>query len=313
MRLITCLLLLSCTLHAQDLEKAIQLFNDRKHDEARKIFETVKEGHQRYHQARYYLGRISFINKEYDEAEEYLEESIEANSKMADYHYWLGNVIGTVAQTANTIRQGMLAPKIKSAYEQAVALDQQHLGALNGLIEYYTQAPGFMGGSWEKAEETARKIMKFNKAEGHRAMAVVYQRQEKMNEAEQQYLAAYKADPAYVNALTVFYTNNKMYDKAFSLFDEMLKKNPEDMSAAYQFGKACALSGKRLDAGESYLTKYLSYTPKANEPSHAGANMRLGQIKEKKGDKQGAKRFYEKALQLDNTMKEAREGLDRTK
>jgi hypothetical protein len=85
------------------------------------------------------------------------------------------------------------------------------------------------------------------------------------------------------------------------------------MLASYQIGKLAAISGKKLDDGEKYLLKYLSYQPKQNEPSHAGANMRLAQIKEKRGNKPEAKKLYEIALKMDGNLKEAKEGLARLK
>ena len=55
----------------------------------------------------------------------------------------------------------------------------------------------------------------------------------------------------------------------------------------------------------------MTHTPVKNEPSHAGANMRLAQIHEKKGTNKEAKRLYEVALKADDTLKEAKEGLER--
>lgn len=313
MRLLFACLIISFSASAQVSDKAVQLFNDKKFDDAAKLFAGVKEGQKEYDRAQYYLGRICFSKNQLDDAEDHFETAIETNGKVADYHYWMGNLLGSIAQEANTLKQGMLAPKIKAAYEKTVELEPQHLGGLTGLIEFYTQAPGFMGGSWEKAEECAKRIMKFNPAEGHKSMAVIYQRQEKFSDAEREYVAAYKADPQYVHVLSNFYFGQKQYDKAFQLFESILKQSPDNMSIAYQYGKTCAISGKRLDLGEKYLLQYLSYTPKPNEPGHGGANMRLAQIKEKKGSKTEAKSLYEKALQLDATLKEAREGLARTK
>jgi hypothetical protein len=81
--------------------------------------------------------------------------------------------------------------------------------------------------------------------------------------------------------------------------------------ATYQIGKTSALSGQRLERGEVCLKKYLTYQPQKNEPSHAGANMRLAQIMEKAGKKTEAKKLYEAALKGDATLKEAKEGLER--
>ena len=71
------------------------------------------------------------------------------------------------------------------------------------------------------------------------------------------------------------------------------------------------LNKQKLDRGEECLKKYLTHTPAQNEPSHAGANMRLAQIKEKRGNKAEAKKLFETALKMDGSLKEAKEGLER--
>jgi tetratricopeptide (TPR) repeat protein len=313
MHLLLLFLFIPVIVQSQSLEQAKKLWDEHKPSEAKKLLTSIAEGQPDYAAAQYYLGRISFDEKNYDQAEEHFEEAIDVNDKIADYHYWYGNTLGNIAQASNTFKQGMLAPKIKSEFEKTVALDPSNLNAHWGLIEFYTQAPGFMGGSWEKAEETAKAILKIKKAEGYRALAVVYERQEKFQEAETQYKQAAFEEPAYIYSLSNFYVKQKKYDKVFAIFEEALKKNKEDMLATYQIGKVSAISGQKLDQGEACLLRYLSYQPKQNEPSIAGANMRLAQIKEKKGSKPDAKRYYEKALQLDGNLKEAKEGLSRVK
>ena len=313
MRLSLLLILLSTGLYSQNLEKAKKLFEDRKYEEAKQLLVSVDDDQKDYAASRYYLGRIAFDQKRFEEAEEYLEEAVEANDKVADYHYWYGSAMGTIAQNSNTFKQGILAPRIKSEFEKTVALDAKNMDAHWGLIEFYTQAPGFMGGSWEKAEETAKGIMKINKAEGCRALGIVYERQEKFAEAEGQFIQAYKLDVALIHNLANFYVRQKKFDKAFALFEEKLKTDKNDMLAIYQIGRISAMSGQKLDQGEECLNKYLSYQPKQNEPSHAGANMRLAQIKEKRGNKPEAKRLYETALRLDPNLKEAQAGLERVK
>ncbi|HEY3430096.1 MAG TPA: tetratricopeptide repeat protein, partial [Cyclobacteriaceae bacterium] len=253
----------------------------------------------------------AFDQKEYDDAADYFEEATEANDKEAEYFVWLGDTYGTIAGDANVVRQGFLAPKMKSAWEKAVALDSKNIPARLSLIQFYTQAPGFMGGSNEKAKETAHQIIKLSPAQGHRSMGNIFVREKNMTSAEKEYLEMVKADPSSIGVLGGFYMNQQQYDKALELFEETLKKNPSDMITIYQIGKASALSGKQLDRGEQCLRQYLSYKPKDREPSHAGANMRLAQIFEKRGNKPEAKKLFETALKQDNTLKEAQEGLER--
>ncbi len=304
--------LFSFCLSAQPkIDQAKILYEQGKYDQVIKLLSNVSEKDADYAASRYYLGRVAFDKKEYDEASDYFEEAVDTNNKVADYHNWLGNTYGTIAQNSNMIKKGMLAPKMKKAWENAIALDSKNLDARTSLIQYYLQAPGFMGGSVDKAKEVAKQIIGLNAAEGHRQMGNVYMNEKKTTEAEKEFLEMVKADPNYISALANFYMGQKQYEKAFTLFEDALKKTPGDYVSIYQIGKTAALSGQKLDRGEECLKKYLAHMPLHNEPSLAGANMRLAQIKEKRGQKLEAKKLFETAIKLDGNLKEAREGLER--
>jgi tetratricopeptide (TPR) repeat protein len=306
-------LLMSFSVCAQSIvEKAKTFYETKKYDEAEKLLKGVSEKSAEYAAAQYYLGRLSYDKKEYDDASEYFEEATEADPKQADYFNWLGNTYGTIAQNANMFKQGVLAPKMKKAWETAISLDSKNLSARTSLIQYYLQAPGFMGGSVDKAKEVAKQIVGLDAAEGHRQLGNIYVHEKKIAEAEKEFQEAAKANGDYAAVLANFYTNQKQFDKAFAMFEEALKKNPDDYVSMYQVGKTSALSGQKLDRGEECLKKYLTHTPAQNEPSHAGANMRLAQIKEKRGNKAEAKKLFETALKLDKNLREAKEGLERT-
>ena len=96
------------------------------------------------------------------------------------------------------------------------------------------------------------------------------------------------------------------------LLEEALKANPENYLYLYWSGKASAITGLKLNFGEESLKKYLTHKPKPDEPSLAGAYMRLGQIKEKQGNKAEAKKNFEIAVKMDDNLKQAKEGLART-
>src|SRR5258708_1984701 len=106
--------------------------------------------------------------------------------------------------------------------------------------------------------------------------------------------------------------SNATAKEAFVLLDEALKKTPNHHLYLYCYAKSSPLTGLNLDRGEECLQKYLTVTPKEGEPPIAGAYMRLGQIKEKKGSKMEAKKNYETAFKLNSKLKGAKEGLDRT-
>lgn len=312
MKMLLLLFILPIALIAQTpLDQGKVLYESRKLDQAKKIFQSIDDDDKQYPQAQYYLGRIAFDEKNWDDAEEFLEEAIEADGKVADFHLWLGHTLGNMIGDANMLRKTMIAPKLRDAYARAVELKPDLVDAHWGLMMFCMEAPSVMGGGLDKAKAEAQAIAKYNEADGHRAMGAIYNKEQKFPDAEKEFTLAWKANPKYTGPLLNFYANRKEYVKAMEFIDPLLKSEPENYSLIYQFGKLSALSGQQLDRGQEYLNKYLSYTPKTNEPSHAGAQMRLGQIYEKKGNKAEAKKRYELALKTDATLNEAKEGLAR--
>lgn len=299
------------TFAQSNIETAKKLWETKNNTEAKKILSSIKDGNKDYATAQYYLGRISVDEGNFEGAKGFFEEAVDANDKVADYFSWLGNTYATIAQKANPLRQGILAPKMKNAWKKAVELDPNNIDSRRSLIAYYLQAPGFMGGSIEKAKVMATEIIKLKPAEGHFQLGGIYSKENNQQAAEYEYTEAVKADPAYTSALGSFYVNQKQFDKAFAYFEDAVKKNPEDYVSIYQIGRTSALSGQKLDRGEECLKKYLTHQPKPNEPSFAGVNTRLGQIYERRGNKAEAKKHFEYALKQDATFKEAKEGLER--
>lgn len=316
MKYLLTLALLFCSLLAfsQSLDEGIRLYKNQQLDQASKALKVIKSSDPAYAEARFYLGRVAFDQEEYDDARDYFREATKANGKKADYYTWLGNAIGTVAQDASKLRQASLAPKIKNAYVKAVELDPKSLDAQWGLVQFYTQAPGFMGGSWDKAEVAAKAIAQIDPLEGHDALATVYLRKEEPELAEKEYVAAASIAPNRLGNLGVFYQNQQWYDKAFATFQKAFKQFPENMSLLYQVGRTSALSGTRPELGITSLEQYMAQTEAEKaSPSHAAAKMRLAMIYEKEGNQAKARTLYQASLAEDPEMELAKEGLKRVK
>ena len=299
----------------QSLSEGKKLFEQKKMTEAKKILEAVDDDHTDYAEAQFYLGKINFAAQKYSEAADNFDEAIDANEKNAEYHYWYGAACGQDATTANPMRQGILANRIKNAFEKCVELNPKHTEAMWGLVQYYTRAPSIMGGSNEKALEMAKKIKGVDKIEGHFALMNVYLAQKKNAEGEKEMNEVLKTEGNNIEMLirmgNGFYARTEQYGKGIEMFETYLKKNPNNMLAQYQIGKFAAISGQQLDRGEACLRNYLTYKPTEKEPSLGGAYWRLGMIMEKRGNKAEAKKHYEMAVKLDSTLKEAKEALKR--
>lgn len=311
--LITLLYFIVYNALGQDLSKGVKLYEANKLEEAKANLEDYGSRTPEFEKAQYYLGRIAFDQEDYSDAIDYFKEAIDKNDKSADYYAWLGNAYGVYTQNASKIRQGILAPKIKNNYEKAVALDPQNLDAQWGLLEYYSQAPGFMGGSIEKAIATANAILNFNEKEGYRALSSVYQRDEKYEEAEKAFVKLVELDTNYMASLGNFYQDRALYNKAFVLFEKMNISQPESTIAVYQIGRTSALSGQQPEKGIKALENYLTLEIQEGSPSYAAAKMRMAMIYEKTGNKMKAKSLYQASLDEDPNMDLAKEGLKRVK
>lgn len=259
-------------------------------------------------------GRAALVANKADDAVEWFEKAVKLDDKNADNHLWLARALGTVAEKANVFRQPFLAKRIKSEFERTVQLDAQNLGGHDGLIQYYLQAPGFMGGSVDKARAEAEVIAKINPLRGHFARAQVADHEKDPAGAEREYRAAATENPdslSAVSALANTLVNLKRGDEAFATLDAYLAHHPGDLLATWTLGRASAITGLQLDRGEHALRTVLAAaeagTP--NLPPPANAHYRLGDIAAKRGTKDVARKEYEKALELNPKLDAAKKAL----
>jgi len=299
--------------NAQNFQEGLAFYESKQFRLAKKSFTAIDDESNEYAKAQFYLGRIAFDENEYKEAIAYFEEASESDNSNSEYFTWLGNAYGMRVDEVNKLKQGVIAPRIKSNYEKAVALDPKNLDAQWGLIEYYTQAPSFMGGSFEKALSTSNTIAAFNPKEGFRAKYTIYQRQGENTLALENLEELAALDSTYRFSLGLFYHVVERYESAYELFQRLQIEEPENTAVLYQIGRTSALSGKHLNEGIDALKTYLNTPLIEGTPSYAAAKMRLGMIYEKSGDFEKAQNYYTMSLKDDPDMALAEEGLKRVK
>ena len=72
--------------------------------------------------------------------------------------HWLGKAYGRQAEHAGWFKAIKLAKLTRAALERAVALNPQNWDAVRDLAQYYTDAPGFLGGDHLKAEALRARL-----------------------------------------------------------------------------------------------------------------------------------------------------------
>jgi tetratricopeptide (TPR) repeat protein len=91
-------------------------------------------------------------------------------------HYLLGVAYGNLAEKANAFRRVSLARHTRDEFERAVELDPNDLDARWALVQYYALAPGYLGGSEQKARQQAEEIAKRDASFGKRAFDFLAQK-----------------------------------------------------------------------------------------------------------------------------------------
>jgi tetratricopeptide (TPR) repeat protein len=294
------------------LAPGIEAFEARRFEEARKFFAPYAAAHPRDADAAHWLGRTLLGLRKTDEAVDWLEKAAKLAPRRSDVQLSLGRAYGRAAQEASLLRKPGLAKSAHAAWLKAVELDPDNLDAREDLVSFYLIAPGFMGGSVDKAREQAGEIAKRDAVRGAVSRASIAMNQKDAAAAErivQEALSKHPDEPRLRISLGLLYQSQERWDAAFEIYEAMLATDPNAWNALYQIGRTAALSGKRLDRGAAALQRYLGHTPDSESPPLANAHYRLGMILEKQGNKAAARAEYQAAIKLDPKLDDARDAL----
>ena len=263
----------------------------------------------------YRQGRSLFVEEDYAGAQKAFEKALSLAPGTSLYAQWLGRAFGLEAQNASLLSRPGLATRSRDALEHAVTLDPDNVGARSDLAAYYHAAPALLGGGLAKAQAQVAEIAKRDPYLGHVRAGDLLVDDGKYLDAEKEYLAAAALDSRRAQAherLGYFYTEGKIYPKAFAQYDTLLAADPGNLHALSGFGRVAALTGQRTAEGEAALRRFLEhYRPDPDGgPTPARAHYFLGKLLAARGDRDGARAEYTEALRLRPKLDEARKALD---
>jgi len=320
-RLVIASLLLPIALSAQAPQPAApqtpsDLIDARKLDEARPLVQSMLAKDKNDANAMFLMGRILDAEGKNSDAVDWYEKAIKVDEKNSRYHLFLGNALGEEAQNASKLRQPFLARRVKKEFERAVELDGKSIDAREGLVGFYSQAPGFMGGDMDKAKAQAIEIGKMDKMRGHLQMGRLLLRTKDSTGAEKEYKAIitdYPDSSAGYFQMGAYYRGAGRYDESFAMYEHVLKAHPNEIAAHLTWAGTAAVSGKNLERGEREAKYYIANAKDPGNVNLSNAHWRLGMIYEKGGKKDAARAEYNEALKLWPQSQNARKSLDALK
>jgi cytochrome c-type biogenesis protein CcmH/NrfG len=283
-------------------------------DDAIKALDLRLKDSPRDAQAFNLLSRSYFEMQKWDRAIEAGERAISIAPNNSEYHMWLGRAYAEKADHSSFVTAAQLTKKIRHEFERAVELDASNVYARSDLAEFYIEAPAFMGGGKSKARQEAEAIAQQDAATGHWLQARIAEKDQRLDEAEQEYKNAIQASgnqgSFWLNLATFYKRQRRLSDMESAISSAIAadKKRPNVLFDAAQilFG-----AGRNFVGAANAVRKYLAAGPTVEEAPTFQAHYLLGSILEKQGDKAGAAEEYKAALALASDYERARTALNR--
>jgi tetratricopeptide (TPR) repeat protein len=211
---------------AADLSKAEELYKHTEFEASlAQLDKNSSDG-----AADFLMGRDYFMLGDFKKATQYLQMAAADGRANAEYMDWLGRAYGKRAETSNPLMAPGLASKARQAFERAVELDPKNGDALSDLFDYYLEAPGFLGGGYEKALAVAESTAKFDPAQGYFEKAKLAQKQKEFQTAEEHLRRAVKIAPKEVGhflALARFLATQGRNRESDAVFLEAQTQHPD--------------------------------------------------------------------------------------
>ncbi len=136
------------------------------------------------------LCRVYYQERRWDDAIHQCETAVQLAPLDAEYHLWLGRAYGEKADAIHSIKAYGLAKKVRSEFERAVQLDSKNADALSDLGEFYTAAPGIVGGGKNKAQVVVEALEPLDPAQGHQLEGLLAEKDKNYRVAEAEFEAA---------------------------------------------------------------------------------------------------------------------------
>lgn len=240
-----------------DLERARERYNRTDYHGSLELLKNLSEESAEEH---FLAGQNHFMLGDYKRSSEAFQKAAKLAPTNSGYSLWLGRAYGRRAEMANPLSAPGYASKARQSFERSVELDPRNKEALDDLFDFYLQAPGIMGGGFDKAAGIARQIEAMDAAEGHFARSRLAEQKKEFNTAEEQLRRAVELAPSKVGRileLARFLAKRGRYQESDAVFDRAQKLAPDSPRVMFAKAKTLVQSKRNLDEARELLRKYI--------------------------------------------------------
>jgi tetratricopeptide (TPR) repeat protein len=241
------------------------------------------------------LCRAYYQEERWDDAIRECETAVRLEPANSEYHLWLGRADGQKADAIHSIKAFGLAKKVRDEFERAVQLDGKNVDALSDLGEFYTAAPGIVGGGKKKAQGVVPALEQHSPAQAHQLKGRLAEKDKNFPLAETEFKAAVEASNQSADAwmtLASFYFRRQQWDQMLGAvhagIDADAKSAKPHGPALVDAAGILSRSHQQPQLAIQLLRLYLDSPNKSADSPAFQVHAQLSHLLEQQGDHAGA-------------------------
>jgi cytochrome c-type biogenesis protein CcmH/NrfG len=240
------------------------------------------------------------------------EKAISLQPDNSSYHLWLGRAYGGKADHTGFLSAAGLAKKVRAEFETAVRLNPRNLEARADLADFYTEAPGIVGGGKDKAEVEAQELGALDPAQGTLVRARLAEKNDSLELAEKEYRATVQISggrPGTWLSLAQFYRRRGRFAEMQDAVQHAVAA-PGSQHVLMPAAEILIRTKRDLPMAADMLRRYLANETVEDAPAFK-AHYLLGTLLQAQGNKPAAAQEYRAALALARNFAAAQNALNR--
>lgn len=293
--------LTAAALSSEGRTDVLQDLQQGRADAALQILEPAAAADRSDAEAQQLLCRLALQLEQWDNAVAACERAVALDGRNSNNHLWYGRALGEKADRVSFVRAYGLAKRVKAEFETATALDPRNAEALSALGEYYTEAPGIVGGGKDKAATVARQLDDVDRARAEELRGRIAASNKDTAAAEQHFreaIGASRHPASYWMVLGSFYQKQndvaRMQEAIRSGLEADGGRGEPLVDAAHLLTRA----GQDPQTAIRLLREYLASPDQSEDEPAFRVHLLLAALLGKQGDTAGAAREIQAATAI---------------
>lgn len=299
---------------AGSLDDAIRLYQKGGFNEAVSLLQQLRSISPNDADVRLWLGKSYLKVRDWDGAVQEMEKTIQLQPSNAQSHLWLGRACGARAAHSFFVKAVGWAHRVVKEFETASRLSPENLDVRFDLLDFYLDAPSYVGGGKDKADAEAKAIAKLDPRKGYSARAAILIKEKKWDLAKKELIQAtieYPSDAIAYKDVADFLLDRQDFEGAIQYAKKALELDNGSKWSRLIMAAATIQLRTNLDYSTKALMNLASGSLADEDPAFEEVYYWLGESFLAKGEKTKAREAFASALAFNPDYGKAKEQISK--